>query len=732
VNRLVSCVLAGLFLLTCLRCPDAIAQGPAPAPVANNLSESIISSARLTPPLRSRLIELRFSPDGKSLLFQDQSAIYVVSLHPPRIQLSIPVSYVLPARFSADSRSVVIATSDMTVSIWNLAEGKLVQNRTLGSGDACLAATLSPHGRHYACLDRYSVLHVFDSASGKDVLKARMGERVPFNGLPFLVPYHRDLARSQPFGYFVTTELPLSRESYSPDSDLRFSAGGRFLVALNRNDHADAFDIRTKKMLHLSKTLRDALEHGSFAFAGSGRILSDGAAKKGTSELISFPGGRKEKKIPFTGALRGTSSAQYVIATPEGAKTANVVNVGSGAKVAMITTNPSDVLDGRILYCTYDGMISLAKIGENRLDLGLRTPAPPLPVLHAAAVSPSLQTLALGITGRGSVYRVQTGKRLGAFDELRGAWCESDEDCYLQVPGEKDQDWKIDKFDPATAAQSGAWSFENRPIQNENISSGPVMLKHYMKDMIFPFGKKRFPYELHALDAANGKRLWMKAFGGYVYRRDEQTEVPLVFTDPQGDRVVLGWPAKSHGARQAAEHFEPLKQRFHQAKVSTRDSVFEVLDARTGKEVGAALVQLAAGPDSFDEAFSEGDWLILVRQGRDFASVSLSTQAVTQTNDSAYDVSLCGARALLSVAVPGGRLLLYDLKKNAVRDQFSFRSNVVYSHFSAGAKRLLVLTQEQMVYVLRVSRPSDVRPSDVNVTNPVRPAEPGASGLQRR
>ena len=730
MNRFGVFALASFSLLTCLPPPVAKAQGAPPLP--NDLSESVISRAPLNPPLESRPIELRFSRDGSELLFQDQSLIDVISLKPPRIELTIPAAQVLPARFSADSQDVVLATSDMSASIWSIAQGKVVQSRTLGTGDACLAATLSSDGRYYACLDRDSTLHVFESFTGSAVLNAPIGETADMNGRAFLVPYHRQLARSQPFGYAMTSELPLSRESFDTQSILQFSPDGNYVFARNRYGHAAVVSIQTKKRIHLSRALRDAFEHDSFAFAGPSRIIAASAGKKGTAELISFPAGSKIKTLAITGAFRSTSSPTYAIDLPDGAKSANVIDVETGAAAARITTNPADVLDGRLVYCTYDGMISFARIGSGHLGLGLRMPISLLPVLRAVAVSPSLQTLAVGITGQGGVYHVQSGKRITSFDELRGGWCDSDQNCYLQLPGEKPLDSTVVKFDAATSTQTNAWSFENHPIQNENIFSGPVMLAHYLKEMIFPFGQTRFPYELHGLDATNGKLLWTKAFGGDVYRIGQQTDVPLVFTDPQGDRVVLGWPAESKGARDAAEHFDPLKRRLDQVKVSDRDTVFEVLDARTGREIGAALVQLGAGPDSFDEAFSEGNWLILVREGRDFTTVSLPTQAATEVQDDVYDASLSGEKGLLSVAVASGRLLLYDLNANAARNDFSFHSNVIYTHFSQDGKRLLVLTQEQIVYILDVTHPSEVHPSVSGATPPAQPATPGDIVLRRR
>ena len=46
---------------------------------------------------------------------------------------------------------------------------------------------------------------------------------------------------------------------------------------------------------------------------------------------------------------------------------------------------------------------------------------------------------------------------------------------------------------------------------------------------------------------------------------------------------------------------------------------------------------------------------------------------------------------------------MYDLKSGSKRSDLSLPEDVAYTHFSAGGKRVLVLTANQTVYVLDVS-----------------------------
>lgn len=127
------------------------------------------------------------------------------------------------------------------------------------------------------------------------------------------------------------------------------------------------------------------------------------------------------------------------------------------------------------------------------------------------------------------------------------------------------------------------------------------------------------PYKLLALDPHSGEVLCKRS---YVQ------ETPVPFPDPQGTRLVLGWPAQSREAREAASHFPAAKQILRKAKLDNRDTFFEVLDARSGKSLGGVLVQVGSGAWSFDAAFSEGDTLFLVKDGMRVSLFSLSGGAL--------------------------------------------------------------------------------------------------------
>jgi len=78
----------------------------------------LISKHRLTARLRSEITTLRFSPDGKYILAQDDGGINVVKRDPFEFLFYIPASDAHDAKFSPDSGSVVFFTTGLRVETW--------------------------------------------------------------------------------------------------------------------------------------------------------------------------------------------------------------------------------------------------------------------------------------------------------------------------------------------------------------------------------------------------------------------------------------------------------------------------------------------------------------------------------------------------------------------------------------------------------------------------------------
>ncbi|MGC2419165.1 MAG: hypothetical protein WA434_15585 [Candidatus Acidiferrales bacterium] len=100
--------------------PDAQPRAQDSAGKSSDRIPGLLSTAQLDPPLRSRLRELRFSPNGAYILLQDESAAYVIATNPLHVVSGLRASQSLPIRFSPDSQAIVVATLDMQVGRYSV------------------------------------------------------------------------------------------------------------------------------------------------------------------------------------------------------------------------------------------------------------------------------------------------------------------------------------------------------------------------------------------------------------------------------------------------------------------------------------------------------------------------------------------------------------------------------------------------------------------------------------
>lgn len=674
----------------------------------------LISKAQLDPPMTARLKEMRFSPNGQNLLLQSDSAAYIVGTNPISMQLNFAANRLLPIRFSADSQEIVAVTRNMQVVRFKIHGGSPAGQRTLGSGGQCYAASLSNDGELYACLDQKSELRIFRTRTGEQILDKAIGEP-PAMPFPAPAPYHMGLARSEPFGYYLTSSYMPADPAFTA-AMVNFSADGHYLIARSVffQQPPEMIDLQTRKSVGIPKGLRSPAETGSITFVAPDRAITTNFEHRNEANVVSLPDGEVVGKLDSAGIFRATGNPRYAIDVAFDMSDVKLVDLQTGKPGAALSMAGNDVNDKMIASYTEDGLLTLTQIGADQPFVRARVPAAPISLLRTASVSPGLETIVLGIDGSGAAYSVATGKRVAGFHELGGAWFPDHQTCYLRIPGMPGMgpaSATLQSLDLKTGATSNVATLQETNYQNENISSGSVLLAHRVKPptpgamTMMGGGGRSFPYEIHALDPANGKELWQRTFEIDPYSQTPSIKsTPVAYTDPQGDRIVLGWGARTPGGKEAADHSATAKNLMKQVKVTDHDSVFEVLDARSGKTIAAAFVQTAGGADTFDSVLSEGDWLVLAKDSQRISAVSLSTGAeVAQETGNLPAIS--ADAGLLSFAGGGGHFTIVDLKAPSQKREYTFPSDVAYSHFSADGKRVLVLTEDQTVYVLDAAAP---------------------------
>lgn len=669
---------------------------------------SVLSQSRLTPPLRSPEASLRYSPDGKYLLFQDPSGIVVMARDPFNIVLRISAEDIYPAQFSRDSRSVTLISRALYFGKWQLPEGKKTAHGSLPIEEGCLDAQLSPDGELFACVREDFKLALCEISSQKLVLEsAFVGLRptVPGHvGEPFPVFFINYLwldfktAFARPFGLLRTSDPRPSPGRSLSVSAIHFSPDGKILIARTFQG-ALGLEIDSKKKFDYPEALRKTSD-AAIDLLSSERAVAVQNASKSEAVILSLKDGKVLSQPVFTADhIRIASNPRYAILyhSDSNGRTAAAFDLEQNSSVAVPLGAAVDIYGQEMAVYDIAGSVSLYRLGEHPSFANLALPPGNLPELHCASVTPGLEQLAFSLDGAGATFETASGKRLGSFSEFSAANFADLQSLSLFVQKLHKDPAHIQHVETSTGASSTVWVAEK---ELQLRGGGPVLLSYSLKQDLqrapweLSSHEMQLPYRLRGLDPLTGKELWKREF-------DDNPPTP--FADPQGERLVLGWKAKSSGAKEAASHDPAAHALYKSAKLTDHDSFFQALDSRTGKPAGAVLVQVGNGPATFDSAFSAGDAMILVKDGVRVSLYSL--------RDGKLNAHLTGARPavnsqsnLLALDQGNGRLAILDLNTGAKLDEQPFPDEIAYSHFSADGQRLFVLTAHQTAFILDVSK----------------------------
>jgi hypothetical protein len=659
----------------------------------------VLSRQTLYPPLRSTVREVRFSPDGSFLLVQDESGIFVLSRDPLRMEGFIGLRDALPARFSANSKTLVVASKGLEINRWGLPDLVKLDEKLLAVPDGCLSAQLSLDGEIAACADPDSILHLFRTSDGEKIFTTRFGAENSFPML-YLSPRGFGSPFAEPVGlYFTNSMRPW--EGRANFGQLVFAPDGRYLLAEDFRSEQLAVDIAERKKIGVPDAAR--LRNGrALSFVAPDQLAVVDAEKSSDSKLISFPAGKAIDQLPITGLrVEATSDAGFLFVTQPAPAKSILLDLNARKTIEVQSTSIYDLHEGILANVSEAGELQLTHINQSEPFARIQLFLDPLPMLRAAAVSPGLESLALAIPGTGGVFRTSNGDRVAALERMEGAWWPDENSLYLRLYKEHER-FSVQMMELPAGAAKDVWKLERKSDSHSMgpvpFSSGPIVLEeehppyyvkqHLGKPVLNYLGGR---YQLRALEMKTGKILWLKSL---------ELVTPVPFVDPQGDRIVLGWPAESIPAHEAVKRAPEAAQRYKAAKLSERDSVFEVLDAVSGKTLGSALVQSGAGPLSFSCAFSVGDMLILGKDGTRIILYSLHTGEEKARFFGARPSA--NSKNNLLAAANADRLTLHELTTGTKRDELTFPDVIAYTHFSADGRHLLVLTQHQTVFVLDV------------------------------
>jgi len=626
----------------------------------------VVSRKQLNNPLRGDIENFRFSADGKYLLAQDESGIYILTREPLRFVFRIDAVDGQLAQFSPDSRQVVFLSSGLRVETWDLEHQEQLNVADVPALHGCRQTELSPDAKYLGCLGNDLELSLYKVATGEPIFKKESffdfdpgfsGFGNYFKLLYFLT--HRNLAT------------------------LRFSPDAHYFVASSRTKEEVIIDLTTEKKISISGAIHTAMEH-AFTFVGPDRLVGVDTFDPKKSPLAEFPSGRVLDHVSLGGdSLIASTNPRYILVRPLADRPVGAFDLEQRKLVFSNRTSATDVWGDVAVAERLNGEIGLYKVGETETKNVLPLPLGKLGNLQTFTASPDLKWLAMSSRTRGGVWSLDSGERVFFVRGFQNAYYAPNSVFYLDFPELEKASRQMMVLSPTTGRSN------ERQVGKDDdlVFFGDVLIR------IKHNGKNRSlqrNFELTGLDIVAEKPLWERAFA---------KEGPSMAGSPASGKLVLVWRGKSDGLREEAGRDPKLQSIWMRDNPSDSDYFLEVIDARTGTLSGAVVVR--TGKYSFQpyRVEVEGDWLVVTDNLNRVLLYSISTgERRAKWFGYRPQVSSNGERLCLSNG--RGNLTLYDLHDLKQAGELAFANPVSAYVFSEDGKRLFVLTNDQTVFLV--------------------------------
>ncbi|MCA1630631.1 MAG: PQQ-like beta-propeller repeat protein, partial [Acidobacteria bacterium] len=516
---------------------------------------------------------------------------------------------------------------------------------------------LAPDARTLACLEPSTDLTLFDVATGAQIFQKKSFFKPNFIDV-LMLQLRSVLSGGQTGGGEFNFEL--IGMSFSPDGRY-FAAGDRSVnfngIGVSAETSAVAIDVSAPKG---SLPLRDPLKRllaGKFAFVGADRVVGVDPQDYRKSALVSFPAGEIVEQFPLNGRVEAATRGNYIVLRPIQGFAAGVMDLATKKILFANKLAAIDVYDQFFVSERSNGEVGLYRVDKTERVGVVVLPRNPLGILRARAVSPDFKWLAVSERSRGAVWDLAKGARVMHVRGFRGAHFGGDGLFYADFP----------KFEAM-----------ERTIAWVNLSTGGAV--DGMK-----FGlKKDFFWKICAPVATS------KSVRSVLGSRHASV------------RASGASSTSSRVAKEEAKTDPRLGSRLAAMKEKEGDYFLQVLDARTGIQLGRLLVETGKGSFHIRDVEAAGDWVIVSDSENRVLAYSVST-GEQRGRFFGDGEAISKASGLLAVENERGQLTLYDLATAQKRDEFNFPAAVSFARFSDDGKRLFVLTANQTAYVINVA-----------------------------
>jgi WD40 repeat protein len=643
--------------------------------------QGVIKKVKLTPTLRSNIYHMRFSPDGKYLLAQDDAGISVLTRSPLAGVFRIHAPDAYAAQFSPDSQRVVFYTQNLRVESWSVTTRDLISANEVVLHNYCLQTALSSDGRFMACLKDNASLALIDVEGGTQIFE-KTSFTVPSYFEAFLAMFTPSQPIAQDTNFVNMAFSPDARYFMAGDRSYEYSSIGGYI-----NEKSMGFDLKQLQPIQLKGELKK-LAIGGFAFISPSKVISK-LSYASVATVYSFPEATEIEKVTGPSAWRTATQDDYVLMGGSGPAAGAAFDLRSKKFLRPGANAIFDVVDNTGATETLNGEIALYPL-DGKPPTTLLMPENPLGRLYSVDISPDLRYITMSGSARGALWNLDEAKMLNYVRGFRGTHF-ADDRVLLDFPGRDGNNRTIGIADLKTGTLSRGPAVAVRDVNQH----GPVMIRlarPLTKNGGEDWGK---PFSIiEAFDVSTMEEKWSQT---YSY------EFPSsILPSGQCGSIVLLWRGNTKMVEAALKSDPPLAARYRKTNDSEYDYLLRVLDLKTGQSLGQLMIGTGGGAFRILNAFAVGDDVVVLDSENRTLVYSMNTGAL-RGRVFGSRATLARSANLLCVENESGQLTFYDLKTFEKRGQLTFADQIRLVRFSADGNRLAVLTGNQVVYTFNVA-----------------------------
>ncbi|HWF03097.1 MAG TPA: M48 family metalloprotease [Candidatus Angelobacter sp.] len=680
----------------------------------------IVKKMVLDPPLRGSLNYLQFSPDGKYLLAQDESTVFVLSREPlanlfsfdaenaQSIQVETGVASPQSnglmdqtVQFTPDSRSVVFYDMEMRVQKWDIATKQRTSIQEVTVAGQCFRTSLSSTGDVLACLknDRSKddfLLELIDVPSNTVFFSKKVN---PPQG-----PDIYDLANS-PLRFFPRYVFMYFSLGFSPDAHY---------FILGSNSSTVAYDLQTHQEIGTNGAIRK-FTSAKFTFLTSNRLVGVDPEHSDKAAFVTFPAGVVQENFDLKvnqqqlinvygseGKLIPAARGPYLLITPASRWPMAVINLETRSFLLGYKSAGLAIYDTFLAGEELGGRISLFNLSDHQRLATVQLPSSLLPNLASAEFSGDGKWLATAGRTSGGVWNVATGARAVDTGTFTGGFFDGDD--LVAIFHQLEQQPKVGKLDPVNKKTEDLYTIEVPDPKKKNGSvhhyiwqSGNLFLEQLNKDerqtcplTVGGCRVKEFCFScklpVQARDIRTNQPIWIRRFAEFI---------PVFFYSKAGDTLTLLF--ESHYAVKAEVKANPeLKPLMAAAPDNESVNLIEVIKPETGELVGSLIINTGSTSIVPLSAISAANTVLMydranrthvysLDSGKERGRVLGRFRALSQNGDK------------MLVENERGECDLYDTSTLLPLSHFTFPTRLIRAEFITDGN-LLVLTADQTIY----------------------------------